>query len=207
MPAAIPLFAQQLKLKATSNGVVNSVSVDGTSGNLKITAPSAFEVTGSLLLWDGVSANINVLTKFTDIVASVVTVSDGLAAEVTNRAAAITQASSDLDDMMALARQELQGNIMNDVNDLIATASTAFADADTALSATLTTAYEAAIAAAAVTTTSEIATAQTAAVASAATYTDQREAAIRAVGFLEPADLVNIESRLDDIEAYINSVS
>jgi hypothetical protein len=178
---SLPLFPKYLNLKATAEGVYSRLFVDGTTGDLVLSAAQAVNVPVPLLVYDKVSADIDVADRFatlaTDIATAVTNATDGFTAvsaqfidEINNRNAAITTAVNNA-----------TSTITTDYQNAIASEAQARDAAIVSESQAITSAYTTAIS----TSESDTAAAYTAAIASlsasSTAITDDHETRIAAI--------------------------
>jgi hypothetical protein len=70
---SLPLFPKYLNLKATVEGAYSRLFVDGATGDLVLSAAQAVNVPVPLLVYDKVSADIDVADKFASLTTDIAT--------------------------------------------------------------------------------------------------------------------------------------
>jgi hypothetical protein len=178
---SLPAFPKFLNLKAVAEGAYSRLFVDETTGDLVLSAAQSVSVPVPLLVYDKVSANIDVADQFATLATDIATAVTNATAGFADVSAQFVTEINERNDAIAAAVTTLNGTITSSIAAAIASEVTARDAAILEESQAITSSYTTAIAS----SESDTAAAYTAAIASLSTsttaVTDDHETRIAAI--------------------------
>jgi hypothetical protein len=170
-----------LNLKATAEGVYSRLFVDGATGDLVLSAAQAVNVPVPLLVYDKVSADIDVADKFASLTTDIATAVSNVTAGFEDVSTRILNEVDNRNFAITAAVNSLTVSLTADYQAAIASEAQARDAAIVTESQTITTNYTAAIAEASDNTEIAYTAAIAAASATTSTVTDDHETRLGAI--------------------------
>jgi hypothetical protein len=178
---SLPLFPKYLNLKATAEGVYSRLFVDGATGDLVLSAAQAVNVPVPLLVYDKVSADIDVADRFASLATDIATAVDGATAGFTTVSAQFVTEINERNNAIAAAVVTLNVSITDSIAAAIASEVSARDAAIASESQAITSAYTTAISSSESDTAAAYNAAISALSTSTTTITDDHETRLAAV--------------------------